>query len=57
MRGEQLLVRRGGILAAPIRIAQQHGRGITVSELHRERLLREITLSPDLIARPTTAHE
>ena len=39
---EQLLVARGGILAAPIRVVQEPGRGGAVRQRHREGLLGQI---------------
>jgi len=46
VRGEQLLIRRGGILAAPIRVVQQPRLGGAIVDRHRQRLLREIHGEP-----------
>jgi hypothetical protein len=46
--GEQLLVARGGILTASIRVVQQPGFGGAMADRHRQRLLREITGEPSL---------
>ncbi len=45
---EQLLVGRGGILAASIRVVQQPGVGGATADRHRQRLLRELTGEPSL---------
>ena len=46
--GEPLLLCRGGILAAPIRVVQQPRFGGAMADRHRQRLLREITGKPRL---------
>jgi len=53
--GELLLVRRGGILAPPIRVVQETRLGGTMVD--RQRLLRKVTGEPTPIAQPTTARE
>lgn len=57
VRGEQLLVRGGGILATPIRVVQQPRLGGAMVDRHRQRLLREITGKPSPSAQPITARE